>query len=62
VAKTTATTGKETQWDSMMNEEEEGLIDFMALVNKAIEQEDRGMFEWLAGQLFHLDIDIERGV
>jgi hypothetical protein len=55
VAKTTATTGKETQWDSMMNEEEEGLISFIALVNKAIEQEDRGMFAWLAKELFRGD-------
>jgi len=36
-------------------EEEEGLINFMSLVNKAIEQEDRGMFQWLANQLFRGD-------
>ncbi len=50
-----STTQEETQWDSMMNEEEEGLISFIALVNKAIEQEDRAMFEWLARELFRGD-------
>ena len=50
-----ATEEKETQKDSMMNEEEEGLIYFMSLVNKAIEEDDRAMLKWLAKQLFRGD-------
>jgi hypothetical protein len=53
---TTATEEKETQKDSMMNARKvEGLIDFIALVNRAIEQNDIAALNWLANKLFRGD-------